>query len=370
MNTLRWLRLSVLCVLACSAAAAVDRYLAAATFCDVGSSCERVQQGQVGQLLAAALPAVGLVLYGVVFWGSLRDHWRRVALWLSVLGGVGGAGLLLYQWLYVGALCRLCVGADGFALVSAALGTLSLWRLQRSAGNGAPGPTAWPVPAWGALFTFAVLGPPAYAVSRPAPVPAFVQALQVPGKATVVEVSDFQCPHCRQLHASLKQAIATVADQVHFVRVPYPLPGHSYARGAALIYLCARAQGLGEAAAHLLFTTDLSQITAASAAASLGLPSKALQACVAAPHTEAELQRGIERVQQASVKGLPTVYIGDEALLGFDSAAGATPYKDAVGRVTAGAQSTYAPWPWLALGALMLALVSMSSRTKARRKPA
>lgn len=367
MNTLRLLRLGVLGVLGCCAAAAVDRYLPAPTFCQTGSGCEAVRQGQFGAALGALLPALGLVAYSFIYWGSMRPGaLRRAALLLATAGGLGGGSLLLFQWLGVGVFCPLCVVTDGLAVLTGLVGVLAL----RKATQGVAAPTTWPLPAWGALYAFALLAPPAVALSKPSPLPEYVRRLHVPGKINVVEVSDFQCPHCRRLHGPLSDVIAPHGDRVHFVRLPYPLPGHRHGRGAALMYLCAQQLGRGEAAADALFRADLAKMGPEQLARTVGIPPQALATCLADPETTAGLESAMKAVAQGGFRGLPTVYIGHQTLLGYDHSAGKAPYEAAIAGVAEGKGTTYAPWPWLALGAVMLWLVTASARTARRQRTA
>ena len=69
----------------------------------------------------------------------------------------------------------------------------------------------------------------------------------------IVEFSDFQCPFCAEAHRSLRDVRSRHADRVAVVYRHYPLPGHRYARRAALASECAAEQGAFEPYHDLLF---------------------------------------------------------------------------------------------------------------------
>ncbi len=60
---------------------------------------------------------------------------------------------------------------------------------------------------------------------------------------TIILFSDYDCPACRRLHASLKEALARFPDDIRVVYRHYPLHQHRFAYGAARAAECAAAQG-------------------------------------------------------------------------------------------------------------------------------
>lgn len=69
---------------------------------------------------------------------------------------------------------------------------------------------------------------------------------------TIIEYADFQCPYCRQLHATLQTA--TVEGKIRWVYRDYPLPEHDFAFREAEAAQCAGAQGKYWEFADALYT--------------------------------------------------------------------------------------------------------------------
>jgi protein-disulfide isomerase len=143
----------------------------------------------------------------------------------------------------------------------------------------------------------------------------------VPNAVNVVEVADFECPHCRAFHPRLREAIADLGHVVHVVRIHYPLPGHPHARVAALAHLCAVHAGKGEEMADLLFTADdLGRPAIVSGAASIGLDAAALERCIDGPEATAELAEHRAIVQELAIRGVPTTFVDDQVIQGAQPA--------------------------------------------------
>ena len=60
---------------------------------------------------------------------------------------------------------------------------------------------------------------------------------------TLVEFSDYQCPYCRQAHATVTQVEKKYAGKVRLVMKQFPLSFHPQARPAALAAIAAGRQG-------------------------------------------------------------------------------------------------------------------------------
>jgi predicted DsbA family dithiol-disulfide isomerase len=254
----------------------------------------------------------------------------------------------------------LCVGADVSAL---AAGACALPLLRRAPAW--PDASAHTAAFWHASLLLAAFAPLAWAVAPPRVIPAYVRSLSVAGEINVIEFSDFECPFCRALHPVLSAAIAPYGTRVHFVRKSFPLPGHVHSREAARAYLCAGAQGRGDAMADWLFAAD--DVSAASCtreAAALGLDLSQFVACVVDPATEATVARDAAAIESSDFRGLPTVWIGTQRILGYDRSAGAEPYATALARSASGddTRPRIAPLAVVALLALLTLLPALRRR--------
>lgn len=324
------LRGFALAALAFSSAAAVEYFGRGGAFCAPGSGCDAVRFSAIGRTIGLALPPLGMIGFASVVLATLA-HGRRVRLFglaFALTGGLIGLLLLALQAFVVRAFCWLCTGADACAV---AAGICALPLLRRAPDwPDAPARTA---AIWRASLVLAALALPAWAVSQPTTVPAYVHSLCLPGKINVIELSDFECPFCRALHPVLSAAIAPYGERVHFVRKTFPLKGHEHSREAARAYLCAQAQGRGDAMADWLFgADDVSAASCTRQAAALGLDVSRFVACAVDPATEATVARDAAAIEAADFQGLPTVWIGAQRLIGFDRAAGATRYTEALAR--------------------------------------
>ncbi|MCU0694429.1 MAG: thioredoxin domain-containing protein, partial [Polyangiaceae bacterium] len=244
--------LTLIC-LSASAALLYDYTRPLPAFCASGSGCEAVRSSQFAYVFGVPQPAFGLVAFLVLFGLTFAPHQRRRKLLLpvAVLGAIAGAAFLAIQAFSLGVFCSLCVVVDVSAILLAVVASIH----HGAPAQGSDG--ALPPVGWTALCGLAVGLPLLFGAARPEPpVPPAVAALWVPGKLNIIELSDFECPFCRILHPSLKEAIEAYGERVHLVRVSVPLKSHSNAENATKGYLCARHQGKGEAMAHELFVSE------------------------------------------------------------------------------------------------------------------
>lgn len=307
--------------LAVSAALLVDYLAPEPAFCGDGG-CASVRASAWARPLGVPLPALGLVHFAAVLGLALGGRWRPLR-WLAVAGGAGGLGLLIVQGAVLGTWCRLCVVTDGSALLVAALvaAAPSGWappcRRERWATLGAA-----VAGVAGALLIGALA--PAPAPPPPPPpgtaLPAVVAREQRAGEIVIVDFVDFECPHCRRFDQRLTAAITAVGAPVRLVRVMVPLTrSHRHALSAARAWVCADAQGKGDAAAHALFQAPPEALAADSAArllAAVGVEPAAYQACLADAATDGHIARDLADARAAGVTTLPTIYIGDQVFVG------------------------------------------------------
>ncbi len=139
----------------------------------------------------------------------------------------------------------------------------------------------------------------------------------------IVEFSDFQCPYCQRVQATLKEVLAKYDGRVSLAFRDFPLRQiHPQAQIAAEASRCAGAQGKFWEYHDLLYanTSKLDAASLAAHAGSLSLNEKQFDACLAGgkyrAHIEQDLQDGIK----AGVSGTPGFLINGIFLSGAQPA--------------------------------------------------
>jgi protein-disulfide isomerase len=315
--------------LGASVASLIDYFAISPTFC-AETGCATVRESAWAHPLGIPMPVLGIVFYLAALALCFVDA-PRLRRTLAVAGAAGGLGLIGLQAFVIGAWCKLCLIADpaaiGYAVcvlagaatlrltvarglatvpaLCAAIGVLALW--SHSPPPTEPAPTA-PVPTASAL-------PPG--ARMPPGTPAFVVSAQDPQAATIVEVVDFECPHCRRMQQKLSAAIEKVAKPVRIVRKMLPLPFHPHAMAAALAYCCADAQGKGEEMAAALFATDPDELTPEGCeklATRVGCDPERYRREM--PAAQKRVVAEMTEMRAARISLLPTVFIGGERIVG------------------------------------------------------
>jgi uncharacterized membrane protein len=305
------LRVFALVALAASGASLADSAFAEAAYCGFESGCGAVTASEYARPLGVPLPAVGLIGFGVVFGLTLFPADRAIGL-LRVLAAVAGAvglGLIVVQLAVLHQVCPLCLVADGSGLALAVAAFAG--RARETTGLGWPARIVWIVAAVAAAG-FPLLF--AWGRADPSP-PEQVTALWADGAVTLVELTDFDCPHCKDAEAALRPFLRNHPD-VRFVRLPAPLPKHDNARPAARAYLAARAQGKGEEMAAALFAADDRGFDACrKLAAGLGLRLAEYDRTARDPRTEAELDATVAWARPLDT-GVPVMWLQDRRFTG------------------------------------------------------
>jgi protein-disulfide isomerase len=144
---------------------------------------------------------------------------------------------------------------------------------------------------------------------------------------TVYEMSDFQCPYCRQFALETfrtleREYIST--GKVRWVFVNFPLTSiHANAVGAAGTALCAGKQGAFWPVHDLLYQYQDTWAPLKepgpfflSLADSAGISKAKLLECVKAPGTESEIRYEAEGAEKAGASSTPSFYIEGGLLTG------------------------------------------------------
>lgn len=313
----RWqpvlVRLQALVGLAVSSALVADHVFEIGTFCSANDPCAEVAASPYGQVAGVPLAAVGLAGFGVLLVVSLvPTRWGVVAVRaLAVPAGLAGLALLVIQLAVLRQVCPYCVAADlsavGLAIVAA------VWRPSVGHPTGLwlwVGVFGW---LWAGLA--AGLGPIIWeAAHLPATAPDQARAHWVAGKVTMVEVTDFDCPHCQRANPILREWLGRHPG-VRFVRLVCPIPAHENAWPAALAYVAAVRQGKGEQMAAALYTGARDPVGCRRTAERLGLDLAAYDKVVHDLATESEIRGTMKWVEESRL-GLPFFWIQDELVVG------------------------------------------------------
>ncbi len=289
-----------------------------ARVCPLDFDCEKVLSSRFSTVAGVPLPVYGMLAFAAIFACSLsvRLLWRRLLRCLALFAGCIGFLLIFVQIFLLHGICPLCMVVDCCALALAVAAWL--W----------PSDTAVPVVGRSRLLWIAAsLAALVWGVAarwlpneEATSVPPQVSAHWIPGKVTLVEVVDFQCPHCRALHAILTRFLREQGQDLHVVRIVAPMAKHPQARDAARAYLCGLAQNKAEEMSQALFDSDnLTPDGCERLAAQLGLSRASYRACVASPQTEQALDENMSWVMKACPKGLPCLWVQDRRFSGVPS---------------------------------------------------
>lgn len=135
----------------------------------------------------------------------------------------------------------------------------------------------------------------------------------------IVEFGDYQCRHCAQLASDLDHVIETFPEQVQVVWKDMPNAStHEYAEQAAVAAHCAKRQGKFWQYHDQLFAqqTRISESLFRSIAQDLDLDTQQFIQCFDSQNTLPVVQRDLEEALALELNATPTVFIGDERIVG------------------------------------------------------
>jgi protein-disulfide isomerase len=145
-------------------------------------------------------------------------------------------------------------------------------------------------------------------------------------KVTVVEFSDFECPHCRELHEILKTLIPE-HPEVRFIFKDYPLTQiHPWAETAAIGARCAYIQNPDAFAkfADQIFSNQ-EVISAENAwaklndfAAQAGLDQDTFKSCLSSKEAKDAVDNDRREGESLSVNSTPTLFVNGRPIAGGD----------------------------------------------------
>ena len=145
-------------------------------------------------------------------------------------------------------------------------------------------------------------------------------------RVIIVEFSDYQCPHCRQLY-TIMQAVEQKYPQVRIVYKDFPLAGiHPWAMTAAIGGRCALAQSPeGFWTVHDLIFENQDVISSENVyqkvidfAVRAGLDKDAFKVCLALPEAKAAIQADVDEGKAVQISSTPTVFVNGRPVMGGD----------------------------------------------------
>jgi protein-disulfide isomerase len=142
----------------------------------------------------------------------------------------------------------------------------------------------------------------------------------------VIEISDFQCPYCKQWHDETYSVLRDEFVRTGKVRLAYinfPLAQHQFAWPAAESAMCAGAQGKFWEMHDALFNTQSRWEVLPSPATffdslarAQGVDSWRWRQCIQSGKMRAWIQADHDRAQTAGAASTPSFIIGDKLLVG------------------------------------------------------
>lgn len=145
----------------------------------------------------------------------------------------------------------------------------------------------------------------------------------------IIEVSDFQCPFCKQWHDEVYPAIVREFVTPGIARMAYvnlALPQHQHAVPAAEAALCTGLQGRFWPMHDKLFDTQQRWGSLGDArpffdslAVSTGVNASEFRACIASQLMRRIVQGDRTRANMSGVQSTPTFFVGDQPIVGVGS---------------------------------------------------
>ena len=214
----------------------------------------------------------------------------------------------MIQFTILHKVCPLCLLVDS---ASIGIAVVAVWGLPEPAVL-----SRFRVLGWILVAAVTVLVPVFWtAVIMPDPVPTQVQAYWVVGEITVVEVTDFECPFCRQADLVVRDVLSH--HKVRFVRLVSPMPLHENGVSAARAYIAARQLGKGDEMAAELYAADSrTPARCRELAEKLGLNLSDYDRLIKDPATDAEHHATVAWVK-TNGRGLPMIWVQKQFIQGI-----------------------------------------------------
>lgn len=138
-------------------------------------------------------------------------------------------------------------------------------------------------------------------------------------KITIVEYSEFECPHCTRVQKTLNKILAKFKGKLRLIARDYPLEFHDRAKPAAIAARCAQNQGKYWQMSELLYSnkSDLSDEFIEKSGLKVGLNMKPFKACLLKPLEALErVDKSFESGRELGVSVTPVFFINGRKVSG------------------------------------------------------
>jgi len=134
-------------------------------------------------------------------------------------------------------------------------------------------------------------------------------------KVSIVEFSDFECPHCGAAHPALARVLEEFPGKVNLVFKHFPLDSHKNAAPAARAAVAAQSQGKFWELADAMFEhqRELSADKVRSLAKEVGLDVAKFEADVASPAVQQRVEQDKKDGTALGIQGTPTLFVNGRA---------------------------------------------------------
>lgn len=348
--------------------------LAEESYCSVSETvnCDVVNASSYSEILGVPIAWWGILFYllvgGLAFYAMGAPEERRSAAafaWLLSLGSLPYCAFLAYAAAFVlGAVCLECIGmylvsiafsaflypplgrpwtgAPAFLLdyAKAALGRASGLGFSPAVPRYALIAAAVYLPGWGAIAAYQAKAMPKRETTVEQKLAEFgkepVSAIPVDpawpvwgnpeARTTIVEVSEFQCPFCRQSAFQFRPYLQEFRSKVRFYFVHYPLDAscntavqataHPLACLAARAAVCAQERGDFWSYHDDVFRAQkkLGPGLLLDLAAARGWDKEAFLSCMESPKTLERVQKDIRAAVPLGVTGTPAIFVDGRRL--------------------------------------------------------
>jgi protein-disulfide isomerase len=134
---------------------------------------------------------------------------------------------------------------------------------------------------------------------------------------TIVEFSDFECPYCKQVQATLAQVLESYGERVRLVFKYLPLEGHRNSLPAARAAYCAAEQDRFWQYHDALFrAASLTPEGLNTIANELGLGQTKFQACIGSEQSRLAIVKDVEAARRLRIASTPSFVINGRVVSG------------------------------------------------------